>query len=272
MATRCLWIRTTTGRSRKALIKELIPELEKKFNLIAQPSARIVTGHSSGGWASLWLATEYPDVFGACWSSSPDPVDFRRFEHVNIYQDANMYVDANGKEFESAQFGGRVTMTIRQENGMEQVLGTHNDTQQQWDSWQACWGHRDTDGGVKPLYDAITGQIDHTEAESYRRYDIGDRLRKDPKRFVPIFRNNIRVVCGAGHVLPERSGRAAASRSGETRCESARARRVPEARTGRSSIRDRQPRDAGVGAGDDGPSAPRGACEVSVMRSCDCTP
>ncbi|MBC8106813.1 MAG: hypothetical protein H7Z14_09510 [Anaerolineae bacterium] len=180
----------------QALIKELIPELEKKFKLIAQPSARIITGHSSGGWSSLWLATEYPDVFGACWASSPDPVDFRRLELVDIYADANMYTDSQGKEFSGARFDGKVTMTTRDENGMEQVLGNHNNTAQQWDSWQACWGHRNADGNPKPLFDAVTGVIDHAEAESYRRFDIADRLRKDPNRFAPIFRSNIRLVCG----------------------------------------------------------------------------
>ena len=31
----------------------------------------------------LWLATEYPHIFGAAWASSPDPVDFRRFQLVS---------------------------------------------------------------------------------------------------------------------------------------------------------------------------------------------
>lgn len=184
------------GPVAQALMTELIPELEKRFNLIPQASARIITGHSSGGWSSLWLATEYPNFFGAGWTSSPDPIDFRRFERLNLYEDKNMYVDSNGREWDSARYDGKVTMTIRQENGMEQVLGTHNNTAQQWDSWQACWGHPDKDGDPKPLYDAITGEIDRAEAESYRRFDIGDRLRKDPQRFIPIFRNNIHIVCG----------------------------------------------------------------------------
>jgi pimeloyl-ACP methyl ester carboxylesterase len=184
------------GPCGKALVTELIPEIEKRFNLIAQPSARIVTGHSSGGWSSLWLATEYPDVFGACWSSSPDPVDLRRLELVDIYGGENLYVDANGKETPAAQFDGKVTMSTRQENGMEQVLGPGNDSAQQWDSWQAVWGNPDEHGFPKPMYDPISGKIDHEEAETYRKYDIADRLRKDPKRFAPIFREQIRIVVG----------------------------------------------------------------------------
>ncbi len=34
----------------EALIKELIPALDKAYRTIAEPSARFLTGHSSGGW------------------------------------------------------------------------------------------------------------------------------------------------------------------------------------------------------------------------------
>src|SRR5262249_52596855 len=44
-----------TGPWGRALVEELIPHLEKRFPLVAKPEARFVTGHSSGGWASLWL-------------------------------------------------------------------------------------------------------------------------------------------------------------------------------------------------------------------------
>ncbi len=37
------------------------------------------SGHSSGGWSSLWLQIEHPEVFGGVWSLAPDPVDFRDF-------------------------------------------------------------------------------------------------------------------------------------------------------------------------------------------------
>ena len=48
-----------------------------------------MTGHSSGGWASLWLQISYSDLFGGCWSTAPDPVDFRAFQTLNIYEDRN---------------------------------------------------------------------------------------------------------------------------------------------------------------------------------------
>ena len=56
-----------------ALVKELIPYLEKNYRLVLEPGARFVSGISSGGWSSLWLQVAYPDEFGGVWSISPDP-------------------------------------------------------------------------------------------------------------------------------------------------------------------------------------------------------
>lgn len=44
------------GPCGQALVQELIPALEAKYPLIALPSARLLRGHSSGGWSTLWLA------------------------------------------------------------------------------------------------------------------------------------------------------------------------------------------------------------------------
>ena len=39
----------------KALTTELIPQLESHYRMDARASGRFLTGHSSGGWATLWL-------------------------------------------------------------------------------------------------------------------------------------------------------------------------------------------------------------------------
>ncbi len=51
----------------QALTEEFIPALEEKFKAAAKPTARFLTGHSSGGWSSLWLQVAYPDFFGGTW-------------------------------------------------------------------------------------------------------------------------------------------------------------------------------------------------------------
>lgn len=190
----------------QALIEELIPALEKEFPLTAEPWARIVTGHSSGGWGSLWLGITYPETFGAVWSTGPDPVDFRRFELIDIYGHENAYVDDKGGERPAARFpadrrGGEhhVTMTVREENGGEGVLGPSNTSGQQWDSWMACWGTSDPNDPsiARPLFDAKTGAIDHEEARAYEAYDIRLLLSRHPEKYGPIFASNIRLICGS---------------------------------------------------------------------------
>ncbi len=200
------------GPCGRALVEELIPALEKKYNLIAKPEARLLRGHSSGGWSTLWLAITYPQTFGACWSSSPDPVDFTRFQLPDIYSAKNFYrvLDAaNPQHFPTPPFtddlpdlpsyrsaSGEVKMTIRQENHMEEVIGPGNTSGQQWDSWFAAWGPRDAMGEPAALFDPLTGVINKAVAEQYRAYDIAALLVKNSGVMGPIFKQRIRLVVG----------------------------------------------------------------------------
>lgn len=189
------------GPCGEALVKELIPALEAKYPLRRDAAARIVRGHSSGGWSSLWLALTHPEVFGACWSSAPDPVDFRKFQRINIYEQPNFYntnasdpTDAAG---EIASYRGRGTlMTVRQEARGEDVIGPDNTSAQQWDSWFAVFGPRNERGAPAALFDPKTGVIDRAMAERYRAYDIGHRLRAAPEKYGPIFRERVRLIVG----------------------------------------------------------------------------
>jgi pimeloyl-ACP methyl ester carboxylesterase len=178
-----------------ALVKELIPALEAKYSLRPDAAARLLRGHSSGGWSTLWLATQYPETFGATWSSSPDPVDFRRFQKGDIYGAPSMYLEGKDQT-PSYRENGQPKMTVRQENLMEEVVGPQNTSGQQWDSWMAVFGPRDDKGNPAALYDPITGKIDHAVAEQYRAYDIADLLRRHPEKYGPLFKQRIHIVVG----------------------------------------------------------------------------
>src|SRR5207248_1016225 len=80
------------GPCADALIQELIPAIEARYPLIREPSARLLRGHSSGGWTALWLTTQYPQTFGGCWAYAPDPVDFHHLERIDAYSQRNAYV------------------------------------------------------------------------------------------------------------------------------------------------------------------------------------
>ena len=193
---------SNNGPCGDALVRELLPALEQKYKLQTTPESRMLRGHSSGGWSTLWLTLKYPETFGACWSSSPDPVDFRRMQRSDIYSGASMYTepdpDSPGATRETPSFRVRAEpkMTVRQENLMEEVVGPHNTSAQQWDSWLAAWGPRGPDGHPAALYDPVTGVIDHAVAEKYRAYDIGELLRAGKGVLGPIFKQRIRLIVG----------------------------------------------------------------------------
>jgi len=182
------------GPVAQAIVTELIPAIEKQFPLVADPKARALRGHSSGGWSAIWLALTEPETFGAAWATSPDPVDFRAFQLANIYEDKNMYT-RDGKETPSYRKDGQPRMTVRQENAMERVLGPRFESGQQWGSWQAVFGPGLGDMPA-PLFNSLDGAIDPKVAEHWKRYDIGAMLRADPETYGPIFRDRIRIAVG----------------------------------------------------------------------------
>ncbi len=189
------------GPCGQALVQELIPAIEAKFPLIREPGARLLRGHSSGGWSVIWLAVNYPQTFGACWSWSPDPISFHRLERIDIYEQENAYIDRDstpGHIFDAPSFrpGGIPKCTARIENLMEEVVGPDNSSAGQWDSWQAVWGHRNARGNPVALFDPFTGKINRDEAEFYKKHDIEQMLLNDPQHIGQIFQQRIRLIVG----------------------------------------------------------------------------
>lgn len=188
------------GPCGRALVEELIPALEAKYDLAPRPEARLLRGHSSGGWSTLWLAIQHQDVFGATWSTAPDPVDFRRFQATDIYAERNLYERSDGdggvQETPSMRSGDRVVMTTREENTGERLLGPNQTSGQQWASWQAVFGPRAVAGHPAALYDERTGVIDPEVARAYRAFDIGVLVRSAPEEYAAPFFRSIRVIVG----------------------------------------------------------------------------
>jgi hypothetical protein len=181
----------------RALVEELIPAIEKKYpSLIAEPKARLLAGHSSGGWAACWLQTQYDSTFGGAWPSSPDPIDFRKFEIIDLYAQDNLYV-RDGTEIASVRDDkGKVTLRVREENTWEAVVGPNNAGGLQWASWQAVFGLPRGDGYPKWLWDVHTGAIDKSQIDHYRKYDMSALLRAEPQKYAPIWREKIRLLVG----------------------------------------------------------------------------
>ncbi|MBA2078661.1 alpha/beta hydrolase-fold protein [Rhodanobacter sp. PCA2] len=160
-----------------ALTAELIPQLEKTWRMDAKASGRFLQGHSSGGWATLWLQTRYPEIFGGTWSTSPDPSDFHDFTGVDLYAPhANVYRKADGTPYPLVRDHGKVIATFQQFAQLERVLGAYGG---QMGSFDWVFSPRDEDGRPQPMFDRDTGDVDPAVAAYWRdHYDIAHRLQQ----------------------------------------------------------------------------------------------
>jgi hypothetical protein len=185
-----------------ALLQELIPALEKQFRMIPESYARVLTGGSTGGWESLALQVYHPDFFGGTWTFYPDPVDFRSWGSVNIYEDKNFFVQSD--EFPRAPYymqrvsDGRPRLTNQQFNDIELVLGSHGRSAEQFGAWDAAYGPVGEDGYPKPLWNLDTGEMDRSVAEYMRAhdYDLRDYLQRNWAKIGPNLVGKLHLFSG----------------------------------------------------------------------------
>jgi enterochelin esterase-like enzyme len=162
-----------------AITEELMPALDTGFRTIGQRWARTLTGCSTGGWIALAHMIFYPDLYAGVFSIAPDPIDFRYFELVNIYEDTNAYFRFSGSGWVKAprpstrEVDGETVTTMEQENRWELALGSKGRSGLgNWDIWQAVYGPQGEDGYLAPIWDKVTGEINPDVAEAWRKYDL----------------------------------------------------------------------------------------------------
>jgi hypothetical protein len=184
-----------------AIMRELIPHIERKYRGIGQGYARFTYGGSTGGWEAMAVQVFYPDEFNGAWVACPDPIDFRAYTVVNIYQDRNAYYyDASWKRTPRPGFRnwlGQVRATLEEMNLRELVLGTRGRSGDQWDIWQAVYSPVGADGYPRPIWDKRTGVIDPDVAAYWREhYDLSYILRRDWKTLGPRLKGKLFLYVG----------------------------------------------------------------------------
>ncbi|MEP6691489.1 MAG: alpha/beta hydrolase-fold protein [Gemmatimonadaceae bacterium] len=189
-----------------ALLTELIPLLEQKYRLIAQPSARLLTGGSTGGWESIALQIQHPDFFGGTWTLYPDPVDFRDYQMTNVYEDTSAFVpNVNAtttwvvpERFMSRTEEGQPLLSMRMLSQLEAVLGSHERSGEQMNAWDAAYGPVGPDGYPKPMWDKRTGHINKDVALYMRDrgYDLTYYLQQNWPKVGPSLVGKIHVYVG----------------------------------------------------------------------------
>ncbi|MBA3558432.1 MAG: hypothetical protein H0W30_07500 [Gemmatimonadaceae bacterium] len=184
-----------------AIQHELIPEIERRFRGIGAGWARFTFGGSTGGWEAMAVQMFYPDEYNGAWIACPDPIDFRAYTVVNIYEDTNAYY-RTGKFKRVPRPGqrnylGHISTTLEQVNHRELALGTKSRSGDQWDVWESVYSPVGKDGYPKPIWNKLTGSIDRSVAEYWREnYDLSHILRRDWKTLGPKLRGKLRIYVG----------------------------------------------------------------------------
>lgn len=199
-----------------AIMQELIPYIENHYRIIQKPYARVLTGGSTGGWESLALQIYHPDFFGGTWTLYPDPLDFHRFQLIDLYNDANAFyapgismspsrsaLGGNAewqptKRYMMRDNEGQPVRTVQDMSHMEAVLGSHGRSGQQFNIFDAVFGPVGEDGYPVQLWNKKTGKID-SSAVSYARehgFDLTYYLKQNWAELGPKLKDKIHVYVG----------------------------------------------------------------------------
>ena len=178
-----------------------MPYIEKQFRGIGEGWARFMYGGSTGGWEVLAAQVFYPDEYNGCFAACPDPIDFRAYCLVNIYQNKNAYYPESDwlkvLRPEKRNYLGEISFTLEGVNHLELALASKGRSGQQWDIWQAVYSPVGDDGYPQPIWDKLSGEIDPEVAAFWREnYDLRYIMERDWKTLGPKLQGKIHIYVG----------------------------------------------------------------------------
>ena len=184
-----------------AITYELIPHIEEKFRGIGEGWSRFTYGGSTGGWEALAVQVFYPDEYNGAFAACPDPIDFRAYTSINIYDDKNAYYyDADYKKSPrpgQRDYLGNIRYTVGDDNRLEAVIGSKSRSGRQYDIWEATYSPMGSDGYPVRLWDKMTGKINHNVAEYWKEnYDIRHILQRDWATLGPKLEGKLNIYVG----------------------------------------------------------------------------
>ncbi|MFK7863332.1 MAG: hypothetical protein AB8B95_03795 [Pseudohongiellaceae bacterium] len=184
-----------------ALTYELIPFIEEQFRGIGEGWARFTYGGSTGGWEAMAVQTFYPDEYNGAFIACPDPIDFRAYLTVNIYEDSNGYFyDSQFQKLPRPghrDYLGNIHASQYDYNRFEAALGDKGRSGQQYDIWEATFSPMGDDGYPLRLWDKETGEIDREVADYWREnYDLMHILKRDWETLGPKLEGKLHLYVG----------------------------------------------------------------------------
>ena len=93
---------------------------------------------------------------------------------------------------------GHTFITTEEINAYELALGDHGRSGEQFDIWRAVYGPVGEDGYPLPIFDKVTGKIDHSVAAYWRQhYDLEAILERDWSKLGPQLEGKIHIYVGS---------------------------------------------------------------------------
>ncbi len=184
-----------------ALTYELIPFIEEQFQGLGEGWARFTYGGSTGGWEAMAVQVFYPDEYNGAFIACPDPIDFRAYLAVNIYDDENGYwYDSQFQKLPRPghrDYLGNIHASQYDYNRLEAVLGDNGRSGQQYDIWEATYSPMGEDGYPQRLWDKETGEIDREVAQYWKEnFDLRYILERDWAVLGPKLEGKLHIYVG----------------------------------------------------------------------------
>lgn len=192
------------GPYEDAVMNELIPYIETTFRVIGTPDGRGVLGKSTGGRDALSLITHHPDFFRSAWIFYPCSFDYSDYYSQDIYNGTNAFEDDShagfGPKVEHLFFrtlGGGAAMTLRDWALHEAVVGGDSGVGAEFTgSENALNSPIGKDGYPTHRFDLITGEINPSTTNEWRRHDVAAFLRSNIKIIAPKLQGKLHFFVG----------------------------------------------------------------------------
>jgi hypothetical protein len=184
------------GPCGKALTEELIPSLESQYRMDGRASGRFLTGHSSGGWATMWLQVRYPKIFGGTWSTSPDPTDLRSFAGPDLASTPpqNFFHAPDGHAWPLVRINNVNVESLQEYAQQEAVIGSVGG---QMASFEWVFSPRCSNGRPCQLFDRVTGEVNPDVSKYWEEhYDIAHLLQTQWPEIGPDLKGKIHLFVG----------------------------------------------------------------------------
>lgn len=179
----------------RALTEEFIPMLEKKYRMDGKPSGRLLNGHSSGGWATLWLQVAYPKIFGGTWSTAPDPSNFHNFTGPDLYTThANVYRKADGSPYMLVRMNGKDVASLEDFAKQEAVFGPVGG---QMASFDWVFSPKSPSGAPALMFNRVTGDVNPDVVKYWgEHYDIAKKVEREWPENARYLKGKIHLIVG----------------------------------------------------------------------------